>query len=66
MANLWGETEDNFTLRPDIKSAWPLKNEGDIDQYLKQNLLEQSMRLQAIQQNSEINYLKAKIVQHLP
>ncbi len=48
-----GETEDNFTLRPDIKSAWPLKNEGDIDQYLKQNLLEQSMRLQAIQQNSE-------------
>ena len=36
------------------------KNEGDIDQYLKQNLLEQSMRLQAIQQNSEINYLKAK------
>lgn len=60
LANLWGETEDNFTLRPDIKSAWPLKNEGDIDQYLKQNLLEQSMRLQAIQQNSEINYLKAK------
>ena len=36
------------------------KNESDIDQYLKQNLLEQSLRLQAIQQNSEINYLKAK------
>ena len=33
------------------------KNEGDIDQYLKQNLLEQSLRLQAMQQNSEINYL---------
>ncbi|MFH4339063.1 TolC family protein, partial [Acinetobacter baumannii] len=47
-------------LRPDIKSTWPLKNESDIDQYLKQNLLEQSLRLQAIQQNSEINYLKAK------
>ena len=60
LANLWGETEDNFTLRPDIKSTWPLKNESDIDQYLKQNLLEQSLRLQAIQQNSEINYLKAK------
>ncbi len=36
------------------------KNESDIDQYLKQNLLEQSLRLQAIQQNSKINYLKAK------
>lgn len=60
LSNLWGEADKTINVGLSAQNLWPNATPKQVQQYLQENLAEQSRQLDVLQSKATVNVLKAQ------